>query len=59
MDETRRMLKTFGVAVTDFEVEAAKLQEFAGQLSRNSNQAEVASLLKDVTGSVLNSTLDG
>ncbi len=36
MDETRRMLKTFGVAVTDFEVEAAKLQEDAGQLSQQS-----------------------
>ena len=49
MDETRRILKTFGVAVTDFEAEAAKLQEVAAQLSGNSSQAEIVTLLKDVT----------
>jgi len=48
MDETRRILKTFGVAVTDFEAEAAKLQEVAAQLSGES-QAEIVTLLKDVT----------
>ncbi len=49
MDETRRMLKTFGVAVTDFESEAAKLQEMASQLSDDSAKAQIVSLLKDVT----------
>ncbi len=49
MDETRRILKTFGVAVTDFEAEAAQLQEVAAQLSGDSSQAEIVTLLKDVT----------
>ncbi len=49
MDETRRILKTFGVAVTDFEAEAAKLQEVAAQLSGESSRAEIATLLKNVT----------
>ncbi len=49
MDETRRILKTFGVAVTDFEAEAAKLQEVAAQLSGESSQAEIVTLLKNVT----------
>ena len=49
MDETRRILKTFGVAVTDFEAEAAELQEVAAQLSGESSQAEIVTLLKNVT----------
>ncbi len=49
MDETRRILKTFGVAVTDFEAEAAKLQEVAAQLYGESSQAEIVTLLKNVT----------
>ena len=49
MDETRRILKTFGVAVTDFEAEAAKLQDVAAQLSGESSQAEIVTLLKNVT----------
>ncbi len=50
MDETRRILKTFGVAVTDFQVEAEKLKEFADQLSSSSGAGEIAALLRDVTG---------
>ncbi len=49
MDETRRILKTFGVAVTDFEAEATKLHEVAAQLSGESSQAEIVTLLKNVT----------
>ena len=48
MDETRRILKTFGVAVTDFEAEAAQLQDVAAQLSGDSSQAEIVTLLKNV-----------
>jgi hypothetical protein len=33
-DETRRLLKVFGVAVTDFEAEAEKLEAAAAQALR-------------------------
>jgi len=46
-DETRKLLKIFGVAVTDFEAEAEKLATIAAQLSPDSNKDEVAKLLKD------------
>ena len=32
-DETRKLLKIFGVAVTDFEAQAEKLQATAAQMS--------------------------
>ena len=48
-DETRRLLKTFGVAVTDFEAEAEKLQAAAVQLSADSAQDKIAKLLRDTT----------
>ena len=48
-DETRRLLKTFGVAVTDFEAEAEKLQAAAVQLSADSAQDQIAKLLRDTT----------
>ena len=47
-DETRKLLKIFGVAVTDFEAEAEKLQA-AAQLSVQSGQEQIAKLLKDAT----------
>jgi hypothetical protein len=46
-DETRKLLKLFGVAVTDFEAEAEKLAAIASQLSAGSSKEEVAKLLKD------------
>jgi hypothetical protein len=46
-DETRKLLKLFGVAVTDFEAEAEKLTAAAAQLSAGSSKEEVAQLLQD------------
>jgi hypothetical protein len=48
-DDTRKLLKIFGVAVTDAEAEADKLVARAGQLSPDGSKAEVAALLKDGT----------
>lgn len=48
-DETRRLLKVFGVAVTDFEAEAEQLAAAAGQLSRESSKEDAAKLLRDAT----------
>ena len=49
MDETRQLLKVFGVAVTDFEAEAEKLKSAAEQLTGNTDKAEIASHLKKVS----------
>ena len=46
-NDTRKLLKIFGVAVTDSEAEAEKLVARAGQLSTNSNKEEIVALLKD------------
>jgi hypothetical protein len=46
-DDTRKLLKVFGVAVTDAEAEVDKLLPRAGQLSASSNKEEMAALLKD------------
>ena len=46
-DETRKLLKIFGVAVTDFEAEAEKLAAAAAQLSPDSSRDQVAKLMKD------------
>lgn len=48
-DETRRLQKIFGVAVTDFEAEAEKLGAAAAQLSADSGKDQIAKLLKDAT----------
>ena len=48
-DETRKLLKIFGVAVTDFEAEAEKLEVIAGKLSGDSGKDQTAKLLKDAT----------
>ncbi len=48
-DETRKLLKIFGVAVTDFEAEAEKLAATAAQLSPDSSRGQVAQLMKDAT----------
>lgn len=49
MDETRQLLKVFGVAVTDFEAEAEKLKSAAEQLTGDTDKTEIASQLKNVT----------
>jgi hypothetical protein len=46
-DETRKLLKVFGVAVTDFEAEAEKLAAAAGQLTADTGKDQVAKLTKD------------
>ncbi len=51
MDETRQLLKIFGVAVTNFEAEAEKLQSVAEQFTAGTEKAEVASHLKNVAES--------
>ena len=48
-DETRKLLKIFGVAVTDFEAEAEKLETAAAQLSADSGRDQIVKLLQDVT----------
>jgi hypothetical protein len=45
-DDTRKILKVFGVAVTDSEAEVDKLAARAGHLSTSSKE-ELAALLKD------------
>ena len=46
-NDTRKLLKIFGVAITDSEAEAEKLVARALQLSTNSNKEEIVALLKD------------
>jgi hypothetical protein len=46
-DDTRKLLKIFGVAVTDAEAEVERLIARSGQLSTDSTSEEVAALLKD------------
>ena len=46
-DDTRKLLKVFGVAVTDAEAEAERLAGAAAQLSTSASKEEVAKLLKD------------
>ena len=48
MDETRQLLKIFGVAVTDFEAEAEKLKGVADQFTAGTGKAEIAGHLKNV-----------
>jgi hypothetical protein len=48
-DDTRKLLKVFGVAVTDAEAEAERLASSAAQLAASSNKEEVAKLLKDAS----------
>jgi hypothetical protein len=48
-DETRKLLKVFGVAVTDFEAEAEKLAATAGQMSDSTGKEQIVALLQDTT----------
>ena len=45
-DDTRKLLKVFGVAVTDAEAEAERLAGTASQLSASATKEEIAKLLK-------------
>jgi hypothetical protein len=46
-EDTRKLLKVFGVAVTDAEAEAERLVGTAAQLAAGASKEEVAKLLKD------------
>ena len=48
-DETRKLLKVFGVAVTDAEAEAERLAGTAARLSAGAGTEEVAKLVKDAS----------
>ena len=48
-DDTRKLLKVFGVAVTDAEAEAERLAGSAAQLAAGAGKEEVANLLKDAS----------
>ena len=48
-DDTRKLLKVVGVAVTDSEAEAERLAGTAAQLSASAGKEEVAKLLKDAS----------
>ena len=48
-DDTRKLLKVFGVAVTDAEAEAERLAGTAAQLSANASKEEIAKLLQDAS----------
>ena len=48
-DDTRKLLKVFGVAVTDAEAEAERLAGTAAHLPASASKEEVAKLLKDAT----------
>jgi phage host-nuclease inhibitor protein Gam len=46
-DDTRKLLKVFGVAVTDAEAEVERLAGVSAQLAASAAKEEVAKLLKD------------
>ena len=48
-DDTRKLLKVFGVAVTDAEAEAERLAGTAAQLPVSASKEEIAKLLKDAS----------
>jgi hypothetical protein len=48
-DDTRKLLKVFGVAVTDAEAEAVRLAGHAAQLSASASKEEIAQLLQDAS----------
>ena len=48
-DDTRKLLKVFGVAVTDAEAEAERLAGTVAQLSANASKEEVAKVLTDAS----------
>jgi hypothetical protein len=46
-DDTRKLLKVFGVAVTDAEAEVERLAGVSAQLSASAAKEEIAKLLHD------------
>ena len=48
-EDTRKLLKVFGVAVTDAEAEAERLAGTAAQLPTSASKEEIARLLKDAS----------
>src|SRR5579871_6857553 len=48
-EDTRKLLKVFGVAVTDAEAEVERLAGTAAQLSASAGKEEIAKLLKDAS----------
>jgi oligoendopeptidase F len=48
-DDTRKLLKVFGVAVTDAEAEAERLTGTAAQLSASATKEEIGKLLRDAS----------
>ena len=48
-DDARKLLKVFGVAVTDAEAEAERLVGTSAQLSASTGKEEVAKLLQDAS----------
>ena len=48
-DDTRKLLKVFGVAVTDAEAEVERLAGTATQLSASASKEQIARLLKDAS----------
>ncbi|HKA91569.1 MAG TPA: hypothetical protein VKE22_28095 [Haliangiales bacterium] len=48
-DETRKLLKLFGVTVTDFEAEAEKLAARAAQLTPASAKEDILSTFTDMS----------
>jgi hypothetical protein len=48
-EDTRKLLKVFGVAVTDAEAEVERLGATAVQLSASASKEEIAELLKDAS----------
>ena len=48
-DDTRKLLKVFGVAVTDAEAEAERLAGTTAQLSASADKEQIAKLLKDAS----------
>jgi hypothetical protein len=52
-EDTRKLLRTFGVTVTNFEERTAQLLEQAKQLRQAGDSDGMLSLLKDFTGELL------
>jgi hypothetical protein len=52
-EDTRKLLRTFGVTVTNFEERTAQLLEQAKQLRQEGNSDAMLPLLKDFAGELL------
>jgi hypothetical protein len=52
-EDTRRLLRTFGVSVTNFEERSAQLLERARQLQQTEDSEGMLTLLKEFAGELL------